>query len=86
MSELIAYHLEDGIATLTLSNGKVNAISPAVVSAFNEALDQAEKDRADALQVKADRLKAHAVQRGAVVIKLRGHADGIGACASRSRQ
>ena len=46
MSELIAYHLEDGIATLTLSNGKVNAISPAVVSAFNEALDQAEKDRA----------------------------------------
>ena len=28
MSELISYHLEDGIATLTLSNGKVNAISP----------------------------------------------------------
>ncbi|MBA5983307.1 enoyl-CoA hydratase, partial [Pseudomonas sp. MD195_PC81_125] len=23
MSELIAYHLEDGIATLTLNNGKV---------------------------------------------------------------
>jgi enoyl-CoA hydratase len=45
MSELISYHLEDGIATLTLSNGKVNAISPAVVNAFNEALDQAEKDR-----------------------------------------
>ena len=46
MSELISYHLEDGIATLTLSNGKVNAISPAVVSEFNAALDQAEKDRA----------------------------------------
>ena len=46
MSELIAYHFEDGIATLTLSNGKVNAISPAVVSEFNAALDQAEKDRA----------------------------------------
>ncbi|MGY2293453.1 crotonase/enoyl-CoA hydratase family protein [Pseudomonas sp. SDO528_S397] len=46
MSDLIAYHLEDGIATLTLSNGKVNAISPAVIAAFNEALDQAEKDRA----------------------------------------
>ena len=29
MSDLIAYHLEDGIATLTLNNGKVNAISPA---------------------------------------------------------
>lgn len=46
MSELISYHLEDGIATLTLSNGKVNAISPDVIAAFNTALDQAEKDRA----------------------------------------
>ena len=46
MSELISYHLEDGIATLTLSNGKVNAISPDVISAFNAALDQAEQDRA----------------------------------------
>jgi len=46
MSDLISYQLDDGIATLTLSNGKVNAISPAVVAAFNSALDQAEKDRA----------------------------------------
>jgi enoyl-CoA hydratase len=46
MSELISYHLEDGIATLTLSNGKVNAISPEVIAAFNAALDQAEQDRA----------------------------------------
>jgi enoyl-CoA hydratase len=46
MSELITYHLEDGIATLTLSNGKVNAISPDVIAAFNAALDQAEQDRA----------------------------------------
>lgn len=46
MSELISYHLEDGIATLTLSNGKVNAISPEVITAFNTALDQAEQDRA----------------------------------------
>ncbi|MBO6279395.1 MAG: crotonase/enoyl-CoA hydratase family protein, partial [Pseudomonas sp.] len=34
------------IATLTLSNGKVNAISPDVITAFNAALDQAEQDRA----------------------------------------
>lgn len=27
MSELISYQFEDGIATLTLNNGKVNAIS-----------------------------------------------------------
>lgn len=46
MSDLISYQLEDGIATLTLSNGKVNAISPDVIAAFNAALDQAEADRA----------------------------------------
>ncbi|WP_301151754.1 crotonase/enoyl-CoA hydratase family protein [Metapseudomonas otitidis] len=46
MSELISYQLEDGIATLTLSNGKVNAISPDVIAAFNTALDRAEQDRA----------------------------------------
>ena len=46
MSELISYHLEDGIATLTLSNGKVNAISPDVIAAFNAALDQAVLDKA----------------------------------------
>ncbi|MFZ6047085.1 crotonase/enoyl-CoA hydratase family protein [Pseudomonas sp. CR3202] len=46
MSELISYQLEDGIATLTLCNGKVNAISPDVIAAFNVALDRAEQDRA----------------------------------------
>jgi Enoyl-CoA hydratase/carnithine racemase len=46
MSDLVSYHLDDGIATLTLSNGKVNAISPDVITAFNAALDQSEKDRA----------------------------------------
>ena len=46
MSDLIAYRLEDGIATLTLNNGKVNAISPDVIVAFNAALDQAVADRA----------------------------------------
>ena len=46
MSDLIGYHLEDGIATLTLNNGKVNAISPDVIVALNAALDQATADRA----------------------------------------
>ncbi|MCF1489741.1 crotonase/enoyl-CoA hydratase family protein [Pseudomonas mosselii] len=46
MSELITYHAEDGIATLTLNNGKVNAISPDVIKAFNAALDRAVEDRA----------------------------------------
>lgn len=46
MSDLISYQLEDSIATLTLNNGKVNAISPDMVAAFNTALDRAEQDRA----------------------------------------
>ncbi|TBU88491.1 crotonase/enoyl-CoA hydratase family protein [Phytopseudomonas dryadis] len=46
MSDLISYRLDDGIATLTLSNGKVNAISPEVIAAFNGALDQATQDKA----------------------------------------
>ena len=46
MIELISYEFADGIATLTLNNGKVNAISPAMVAAFNAALDRAEQDRA----------------------------------------
>ena len=46
MNDLVAYQLDDGVATLTLSNGKVNAISNEVIAGFNAALDQAEKDRA----------------------------------------
>lgn len=46
MTDLISYTLDDGIATLTLDNGKVNAISPAVITAFHAALDRAEEDRA----------------------------------------
>ena len=46
MSDLISYELDDGIATLTLHNGKVNAVSPDVIAAFNAALDRAEADQA----------------------------------------
>ena len=46
MSELVSYQLDDGIATLTLTNGKVNAVSPAVIDAFNSALDRAKEDGA----------------------------------------
>jgi enoyl-CoA hydratase len=46
MSNLVSYSLLDGVATLTLANGKVNAISPAVIADFNAALDQAEVDGA----------------------------------------
>ena len=46
MSTLVTYSVLDGVATLTLVNGKVNAISPAVVVELQLALDQAEKEGA----------------------------------------
>ena len=46
MTKLVSYSFADGVATLTLANGKVNAISPAVITDFNAALDQAEADQA----------------------------------------
>jgi enoyl-CoA hydratase len=46
VTDLVSYELEDGIATLTLANGKVNAVSPEVIAAFHAALDRSEVDRA----------------------------------------
>jgi enoyl-CoA hydratase len=46
MSVPVSYQFEDGIATLTLDNGKVNAVSHEVVDAFHAALDRAADDRA----------------------------------------
>lgn len=46
MTELVAYQCENGIATLTLNNGKVNAFSPQLIDDFNDALDRAEQDKA----------------------------------------
>ena len=46
MTELVAYQCENGIATLTLNNGKVNAFSPQLIDDFNAALDRAEQDKA----------------------------------------
>jgi len=56
VSELVSYQLEDGIATLTLSNGKVNAISPDVIKSFNQALERA-------VQEALRQLEARPVQR-----------------------
>lgn len=46
MSQLVSYQFNDGIATLTLNNGKVNAFSPDLIASFNATLDQAEQDKA----------------------------------------
>ena len=46
MSDLVSYHFADGIARISLDNGKANALSPDVFAALNNALDRAEQDRA----------------------------------------
>lgn len=43
---MLNYELKDGIATITLDDGKSNALSPAMFKEINKALDQAEKDEA----------------------------------------
>lgn len=45
-TELLRYDLADGIATITLDDGKVNALSSRMLGALGEALDQAERDEA----------------------------------------
>lgn len=40
------YELDEGIATITLDDGKVNALGPAMTASIGEALDQAERDEA----------------------------------------
>lgn len=46
MSDLTTYALAEGVATITLDDGKVNALSPAMLAAIGERLDQAEADGA----------------------------------------
>ncbi len=44
MSEFVSYSQEDGIATLTMDDGKANAFGPAMIAALGEGLDQAERE------------------------------------------
>jgi enoyl-CoA hydratase len=44
--ELINVEIENNVHTITLNNGKVNAISHQVIAEINIALDHAEKDKA----------------------------------------
>ena len=46
MTELVTYELNDGIATISLNNGKANALSHDMFEALNAALDRAEQDKA----------------------------------------
>ena len=46
MTDLVTYRLDDTIATLTMDDGKANALSPTMIGALNDALDRAVSDRA----------------------------------------
>ena len=46
MGSLVTYQLEESIATIKMDDGKVNALSPAMLTEINAALDQAEADGA----------------------------------------
>ncbi|MBT8138748.1 MAG: crotonase/enoyl-CoA hydratase family protein [Gammaproteobacteria bacterium] len=46
MNEIVTYQLDDGVALVTLKNGKVNVLGSAAFAALNEALDRAEVDKA----------------------------------------
>jgi enoyl-CoA hydratase len=46
MDTLVAYELTDGVASIVMDDGKVNAVSPAMLAALNSALDRAEEDGA----------------------------------------
>jgi enoyl-CoA hydratase len=43
---LVGYTLDGGVATITMDDGKVNALSPAMFAELNAAFDAAEADRA----------------------------------------
>jgi len=53
VTDLLSYELNDSIATITLDDGKVNVLSPRMLSDINGALDRAEAD--DAIVVLAGR-------------------------------
>jgi enoyl-CoA hydratase len=44
--DLVRYSLADGVAALTLDDGKRNALSPEMLRALNAAVDRAERDEA----------------------------------------
>src|SRR5689334_15821756 len=49
MSSLVSYELNESVATIALDDGKVNALSPAMQSEINSALDRTVEDGAKAV-------------------------------------
>jgi enoyl-CoA hydratase len=49
MSDRVAYRLDEGVATITMDDGKVNVMSTGMLRDLDAAFDRAEKDQAIAL-------------------------------------
>ncbi len=49
MTSPVNYELDQSVATITMDDGKVNVLGPAMQAAINDALDRAEKDDAKAI-------------------------------------
>jgi enoyl-CoA hydratase len=45
MGKLVSYQRPEGVSTITMDDGKVNAMSAAMMQEINAALDQAEEHR-----------------------------------------
>ena len=46
MTDLVNYALSDSVATITMDDGRANALSPDMIEQLNAALDRAEQDQA----------------------------------------
>ncbi|PHR60105.1 MAG: enoyl-CoA hydratase [Robiginitomaculum sp.] len=46
MTELVSYTLNDGIAVITMDDGKANVLSPTMIDQLNAAFDKAQADKA----------------------------------------
>lgn len=51
MTSTVGYELTESVATITLDDGKVNVLGPAMQAAINEGLDRAETDGAKAVVI-----------------------------------
>jgi enoyl-CoA hydratase len=51
MNSTVSYELNESVATITLDDGKVNVMAPAMQKNINEALDRAEKDQVKAVVI-----------------------------------
>lgn len=55
MGTRVSYRLDDSVATITMDDGKANAVSPSMLAELNDALDQAAADRAVVVLTGTDR-------------------------------